>query len=107
MAIITYWPAASSGWVAAYWSSSMALPTSMVSLPTPSMASRALMHRLSTAFSTCAVSTSVFHKPPEITVSTSISSPRVRRSMSSMPAMKRPILTTLGSSAWRRPNASR
>ncbi len=106
-AIITYWPAATSGGAPPQHSSNTALATSMRRWPVLFMASRALMHRLSTAFSTCTVSTRVFHRSAAMRVSTSISSPRLRRSMSSMPAMKRPMRTTRGSSAWRRPNASR
>ena len=74
-------------------------------VPCPFMASRALIARLRMAFSIWLGSTRVFHSPPETTVSTSISSPSARRSMSSMPLMKRPTLTTFGSSGWRRPKA--
>ena len=70
------------------------------------MASRALMARFRTAFSTWLGSTSVFHNPPAITVSTWIFSPRVRRSMSLMSRITRPRSTELGSSAWRRAKAS-
>ena len=62
-ATITYWPGATSC-RRAYSSSSVALPASSVSRPPdwpwPSMASRALIARLSSAFSICAGSISVF-----------------------------------------------
>ena len=40
-----------------------------------------------------------------MTVSTSTPSPSARRSMSSMPRIRRPRLTTFGASGWRRPKA--
>lgn len=51
-------------------------------------------------------SISVFHNPPETTVSSSISSPKARRSMSSMFWINFRQSMTLGSSGWRRPSAS-
>src|SRR3569833_2301658 len=78
-----------------------ALTASMVSRPPLGMASRALMARLSSAFSICDGSTKQFHNPPETTVSTSMVSPSVRRSISSMPETSRPIFMVFGSSASR------
>ena len=104
-ASITYWPAAMS-WARAYASSRDAFPASIVSLPFPSIASRALMARFRSAFSIWAGSMKVFQSPPAMMVSISTPSPIARRSISSTPDTKRPMLTTFGSNAARRPNAS-
>jgi len=103
-ASITYWPAVMSC-ARAYSSSSDAFPASIVSLPFPSMASRALMARFRSAFSIWAGSIKVFQSPPAMMVSISTPSPIARRSISSTPDTKRPMLTTFGSNAARRPNA--
>ena len=105
-ASMTYWPGVTSSWVRAYSSSRWALASSIVSRPWPSIASRALIARFSSAFSIWPGSMKVFHSPPPKTVSISTPSPIARRRMSSIPWTKRVTLTTFGSSAWRRPNAS-
>ena len=65
----TYWPGGRSRSRAAR-SSSHLLAVSMVSLPPSGMASRALMQRLSSAFSSWFGSTSVGQSPPAPTTST-------------------------------------
>ena len=103
---VTYWPGGRSRSRAARWSSHL-LPVSMVSRPPSGMASRALMHRFSRAFSSWCGSTRVVHSPPAATASTATSGPTVRRTSSSMPVTKRFTSVGLGSSVCRREKASK
>ena len=79
---------------------------STVMRPPSGIASRALMHRLSRAFSSWLWSTSVPHSPGEATKPTSIAGPTVRRTSSSIPATRRLTSVACGESVWRRENAS-
>ena len=72
--IDTYWPTGRSCLRAAR-SSSHLFAVSIVSLPPSGIASRALMHRFSTAFSSWFGSTNVGHKPLAPTTSTSTAGP--------------------------------
>ncbi len=71
------------------------------------MASRALMHRLSSAFSSWLASTRVGHRPDAVTTVTWIAGPTVRPTSSCSPATRRLASTGFGSSVWRREKASR
>ncbi len=86
--IDTYWPGSRSR-SSAVRSSSQRLAVSMVSVPPSGIASRALMHKFRSAFSSWGGSTSVDHSPPVVTVSTVIAGPTVRRIKSSIPATRR------------------
>ena len=87
-------------------SSSQRLAVSTVILPPSGMASRALMHRFSRAFSSWPGSTRVGHSPAAATISSVISGPTVRWSSSSMPRTSRFTSVGLGSRVWRREKAS-
>ena len=100
-----YWPGARSRSRAAR-PSSQRFAVSMVILPPSGMASRALMHRFSSAFSSWLGSTRTLHTPPPTTLSTSIAGPTVRRINSSMPLIRVPVSVGLGSRVWRREKAS-
>jgi len=65
------------------------------------------MARLSSAFSSWFASQSVLHRPPEITVSTWMAGPTVRRIRSSIEVVSRLMSTAFGSSVCRREKASR
>ena len=69
--------------------SSHLLPVSMVSRPPSGMASRALMQRLSSAFSSWRGIDQGRPQPAAPTTSTAIAGPTVRRTSSSMPAISR------------------
>ena len=71
------------------------------------MASRALMARSSRAFSSPSGSARTSQRPPPITSSSATASPKVRRSISSMPISKRAGSSGSGASGWRRAKASR
>jgi len=101
-----YCPSSTSRWRAA-WSSIHLLPVSMVIRPPSGIASRALMHRLSSAFSSWFGSTSAIHRPVMLTVSTVISGPTVRRIRSAMSTTSLATSVGLGSSVCRREKASR
>ncbi len=81
------------------------LASSSLRRPPSGMASRAFSARFSTALSTWAVSTRVFHSPGSARTSMAIASPTLRVSRSDMSPSCRPRLTTLGSSGWRRAKA--
>ena len=80
---------------------------SMVMRPPSGIASRALMQRFSSAFSSCGGSTSAGHSPVAPTTSMATEGPTVRRMRSSMPETS--VLTSVarGSSVCRREKASR
>ena len=77
-----------------------------VSLPPLGMASRTLMHRFSTTFSSWFASHSVGQRPIASTVSTATDGPVVRRIRSSMPAISLFGSVDFGSSVCRRAKAS-
>jgi hypothetical protein len=79
---------------------------SIVSRPPTGIASRALMHRLSSAFSSCDGSTRVGQSPAAPMTSISTQGPTVRRISSSIPATSEFTSVGLGSSVRRRENAS-
>ena len=103
--IETYWPGSRS-WVLAVRASIQRLPVSTVSRPPFGMASRALMHRFSTAFSSWCASISTGHRPVLATTSNATPGPVVRRIRSSIPRISRLGSVGLGSRVWRRENAS-
>jgi hypothetical protein len=84
----TYCPAGRSRSRAMAWSTQR-LPVSIISAPPSGMASRALMQRLSSAFSSWLPSISTVHSPAARTVSIRIAGPMVRRISSSRSAMCR------------------
>ena len=79
----------------------------MVMRPPLGMASRALMHRFRSAFSSWPGSISAGHRPAAPTTSREISGPIVRRISSSIPPMSAFTLVGLGVRVWRREKASR
>ena len=79
-----YWPSGMSCWRAAR-SSIHLLAVSMVMRPPSGIASRALMHRLSSAFSSCGGSTSAGQRPDGADDLDGMAGPTVRRISSSMP----------------------
>ncbi len=101
-----YWPGGRSRSRAPR-SSSQRLPVSIVIRPPSGMASRALMHRLSSAFSSWCGSTRAVHSPAAPTVSTAIAGPDGAADQSSMPCTSRLMSVGLGSSVCRREKASR
>ncbi|GJE41574.1 hypothetical protein AEGHOMDF_0740 [Methylobacterium soli] len=102
----TYWPGGRSCSRAAR-ASSQRLPVSIVRRPPSGMASRALMQRLRSAFSSWFGSARVLHRPLAVTTSRGIAGPTERRISSSMPVTSRFTLVGFGSSVWRREKASR
>ena len=102
----TYCPGGNSRSRAARVSSHL-LAVSMVSLPPSGMASRALMHKFSSALSSCDGSTRTGHKPPAPTTSIATFGPMVRRSRSSMPPISLLASSARGSRVWRREKAKR
>ena len=87
--------------------SSQQLAVSIVSRPPSGIASRALMQRLSSAFSSCGASIRVGQRPPAPTTSSSTAGPTLRRISSSSPAISRLTSVGRGSSVCWREKASR
>ena len=87
--------------------SSHLLAVSMVMRPPSGMASRALMQRLRSAFSSWFGSTRAVQSPTAPTTSIVTAGPTVRRTSSSMPAMRPFTLVGLGSRVCRREKARR
>ncbi len=78
----------------------------MVSGPPSGIASRALMHRFSSAFSICGTSTSTDHGSESSCVAIAIDGPSVREMMSSIPRTRASATTGVGASVCLREKAS-
>ncbi len=103
---LRYWPGGMSCWRAPA-SSIHLLAVSMVMRPPSGMASRALMQRFSSAFSSWPGSISAGHRPAKPTTSSCMAGPIVRRTRSSMSLIRRFTFTGFGSRVCLRENARR
>ena len=103
--IAIYWPGSMSC-CRAERSSSHLLAVSMVMRPPSGIASRALMQRLSSAFSSCRIDQRRPKTDGDHDLDLRRAGPSVRRTMSSMPPISRFALSAFGSSVWRRAKAS-
>ncbi len=101
----TYSPAGISSCAAA-WSARATLAVPIASGPPAGIASRALMHRLSSAFSNCGTSTSTAHGAGARSVEMAMDGPSVREMISSIPPTIASTTTGVGARVCRREKAS-